>query len=99
NINFGTFLGALYVQDDVRVRRNLTLSAGVRYEAQAHMHDYDNVAPRVGFTWSPLASGATTLRSSWGVFYDWLQNSTIKQPYPVAVFHQHDLDLLNPWHR
>ena len=96
NINFGTFLGALYVQDDVRIRRNLTLSAGVRYEAQAHLHDYDNVAPRVGFTWSPLASGATTLRSSWGVFYDWLQNSTIEQTYRVDGFHQQELDIPNP---
>jgi hypothetical protein len=96
NVSFGTLQGAWYFQDDVRVRRNLTLSAGVRYEAQAHLDDYDNVAPRFGVTWSPFASGATTLRSSWGLFYDWLQNNTIEQTVRVDGFRQQELDIFNP---
>src|SRR5688572_8426009 len=96
NISFGTLQGAWYFQDDVRVRRNLTVSAGVRYEAQAHLNDFDNVAPRFGFTWSPSASGATTLRSSWGIFYDWLQNNTIEQTVRVDGFRQQELDIFNP---
>jgi hypothetical protein len=96
NIRFGTLQGAWYFQDDVRVRRNLTVSAGVRYEAQAHLDDFDNVAPRFGVTWSPFASGATTLRSSWGIFYDWLQNNTIEQTVRVDGFRQQELDIFNP---
>ena len=61
-----------------------------------HLDDYDNVAPRFGVTWSPFASGATTLRSSWGIFYDWLQNSTIEQTVRVDGFHQQELDILRP---
>ena len=57
----------------MRLRRNLTLSAGMRYEAQTHVGDYDGLMPRVGVTWAPFKSGATTLRSSWGIFHDWLQ--------------------------
>ena len=65
-----------YLQDDIRVRKNLTLSAGVRYEAQTHLNDYNNVGPRVGVTWSPFKSGKTSLRASCGIFYDWLLHDT-----------------------
>jgi hypothetical protein len=96
DVRFGTLQGAWYVQDDIRVRRNLTLSAGLRYEAQAHVKDYDNIGPRFGVTWSPFPSGATTLRTSWGVFYDWLQNNTYEQTVRVDGFHQQELDIFNP---
>ena len=39
NIATTTFQARLYVQDDIRVRKNLTLSPGVRYEAQTHLSD------------------------------------------------------------
>jgi hypothetical protein len=96
NVSFRTLQGAWYVQDDARVRRNLTVSAGLRYEAQMHVRDYDNLAPRFGVTWSPFASGATTLRSSWGVFYDWLQNNIYEQTVRVDGFRQQELDIQNP---
>jgi hypothetical protein len=96
NVGFTALQGAWYVQDDVRVRRNLTLSAGVRYEVQTHVRDYDNVAPRLGVTWSPFAGGGTTLRSSWGFFYDWLQNNTYEQTVRVDGFRQQELDIVNP---
>jgi hypothetical protein len=96
NLKYQNFQGALYVQDDARVRRNLTLSAGVRYEAQTHVHDADNLAPRFGVTWAPFASGQTTLRSSWGIFYDWLSLNTYEQTLRVDGFHQQEIDIVNP---
>ena len=84
------------MQDDIRVRRNLTLSAGVRYEAQTHVDDYDNLMPRFGVTWAPFASGATTLRASWGIFYDWLPTNTYEQTLRVDGFRQQELDIVNP---
>ena len=66
----------VYVQDDIRVRRNLTLSPGVRYEVQSHVDDVGNVGPRFGVTWAPFKGGRTTLRASVGVFYDWLNTNT-----------------------
>jgi hypothetical protein len=56
--------------DDLRLRKNLTISAGVRVEAQTHLNDYNNVGPRAGITWSPFKSGKTSVRASWGIFYD-----------------------------
>jgi hypothetical protein len=96
NLRYQNFQGAFYVQDDARVRRNLTLSAGLRYEAQTHVRDHDNLAPRFGITWAPFASGQTTLRSSWGIFYDWLSNNTYEQTLRVDGFRQQEIDIVNP---
>ncbi|HYP53824.1 MAG TPA: TonB-dependent receptor, partial [Pyrinomonadaceae bacterium] len=49
-IDFGPF-----IQDDWRVRPNLTLSAGLRYETQTNIDSKFNFAPRVAFAWSPGA--------------------------------------------
>ena len=42
-----------YVQDDYRLRKNLTMSYGVRHELQSHVDGKFNIAPRLGFVWSP----------------------------------------------
>jgi hypothetical protein len=96
NISYRTLQGAFYLQDDIRVRKNLTLSPGVRYEALAHVRDYDNIAPRFGVTWSPTASGKTTLRASAGIFYDWLNNGAYEQTVRVDGFHQQELNIFDP---
>ena len=96
NIRYRTLQGAVYVQDDIRLRKNLTISPGVRYEALSHVHDYDNVGPRFGITWAPFASGKTTLRASAGIFYDWLNNSTYEQTVRVDGVRQQELNILDP---
>jgi hypothetical protein len=96
DIRYSNLQGAIYVQDDMRLRRNLTFSAGARYEAQTHVDDYDGLMPRVGVTWSPFKSGATTLRSSWGIFHDWLNSNAYEQTLRVDGFHQRELDIFNP---
>ena len=69
-IDYGPF-----AQDDWRVMRNLTLSFGVRYEAQNDIPDHSDWAPRFGFAWSPDSKGAngrakTVIRGGYGFFYD-----------------------------
>lgn len=63
-----------FVGDDWRLRPNLTLSLGLRYETQTNIHDYHDFAPRVGFAWAPGAKGTTAaktvLRGGFGMFYD-----------------------------
>ncbi len=63
----------LFAQDDWRLRRNFTLSLGLRYETQDHIDDRRDVAPRVGFAWG-LGRGTkppkTVLRGGFGLFYD-----------------------------
>jgi hypothetical protein len=95
-VEYSHFQAGLFVQDDWRVARNLTLSAGLRQEFQTHMDDRWNLAPRVGFTWSPFASGRTTIRGGGGIFYDWLEADTFEQTLRVDGVRQQDLVIRNP---
>jgi hypothetical protein len=96
NLKYNNVQGAWYLQDDMRVRRNLTLSGGVRYEAQTHVKDLDNLMPRFGITWAPGTAGTTTLRTSWGIFHDWLPVNTYEQTLRVDGFRQQEIDIRNP---
>ena len=85
-----------YVQDDWRVRKNLTLSYGVRQEMQNHVDDKLNLAPRLGFVWSPKKNGSITLRGGAGIFYDWFNAQTYEQTLRVDGQRQRDLVITNP---
>ena len=95
-VQYAMWQAGMFVQDDWRVRKNLTLSGGVREEVQTHLDDQWNLAPRVGVTWSPFKSGKTTIRSGGGIFYDWLDASTFEQTLRVDGNHQRDMVVRNP---
>ena len=61
--------------DDWRVRSNLTLNLGFRYETQTNIHDWRAFAPRIGLAWAPAGNAAsrrpkTVIRAGFGMFYD-----------------------------
>jgi hypothetical protein len=85
-----------YVQDDWRVRKNFTLSYGVRHELQSHVDDKFNIAPRLGFVWSPKKNGTITVRGGAGIFYDWFAAQTYEQKLRVDGERQRDLVITNP---
>lgn len=75
-------LGA-FVQDEWRVRPNLTFTAGFRYERQTNISSNYNFAPRLFFAWAPggtnvggnpnapsSSSPKMVIRGGMGVFYD-----------------------------
>jgi hypothetical protein len=95
-IRYSMVDAGVYVQDDFRVRRNLTISPGLRYEMQAHMHDWTDLGPRIGFSWAPFKSGRTALRGSAGIFYDWLGQTTFEQALRVDGTHERELNIVNP---
>jgi hypothetical protein len=73
-----------FVQDDWRLRPNLTISAGLRYDWQTDIGSALNFAPRLAFAWSPGGSGQaqqqqTVIRGGFGIFYNTLSESLLLQ--------------------
>ena len=96
NIRYQNYQTGWYLQDDIRVRRGLTVTPGVRSEIQSLLPGSGEIMPRFGVTWSPFKSGKTTLRTSWGIFYDWLAENTYEQTLRVDGFRQQELNIVNP---
>jgi Carboxypeptidase regulatory-like domain len=96
SVDFNQYQFAWYLQDDWRLRKNFTLSFGVRHEAQTNLADGDNFAPRLGFAWSPFKKGKTTIRGGAGIFYDWFATETYEQALRVNGRQQADLVVRNP---
>lgn len=90
-LDVGAFVG-----DDWRVRPNLTLSMGLRYETQTNIHDWRDLAPRIGVAWAPEAAKGNTrpktvLRAGFGTFYDRfsLSNTLTTQRYNGVIQQQY----------
>ena len=73
----------LFAQDDWKLRPNMTLSMGLRWESQTGISDHSDFAPRVGFAWGlnrhKNAAAKTVLRAGFGIFYDRFPETLILQ--------------------
>ena len=74
NFSVGQVDVGLFIQDDWRIKPNITLSLGARFEGQNEISDHDDWAPRLGFAWGIGGRGKTppktVLRAGFGIFYD-----------------------------
>lgn len=59
-----------FVQDEFKLRPNLTITPGLRYDWQNYFGDNNNFAPRMSVAYSPGSAGTTVLRGGVGLFYD-----------------------------
>jgi len=96
NISYSHLEAGIYVQDDVRLGQGLTLSPGLRYELQTHVRDYSGFGPRLGLTWAPGRNGRTTVRGSYGIFYNWLGTNVYEQTLRVNGVRQREINIVNP---
>ncbi|HEY0408289.1 MAG TPA: carboxypeptidase regulatory-like domain-containing protein [Pyrinomonadaceae bacterium] len=73
-----------FIQDDWRLRPNLTISAGLRYDWQTDIGSALNFAPRLAFAWSPGGGGqarqqTTVIRGGLGIFYNTFNENLLLQ--------------------
>ncbi|MGI8741270.1 MAG: TonB-dependent receptor [Bryobacteraceae bacterium] len=89
NYNVSEWLWALFVQDNFRVSRNLTINLGLRYERQTFSDDRNNFSPRFGFAWNPFNDSKTVIRGGYGIYYSELRanlGAMFSQNGPEGVF-------------
>jgi Carboxypeptidase regulatory-like domain len=89
-----------FIQDDWRMRPNLTLSLGLRYEWQNLMSDYGDVAPRIGFAWAPgnARNGRqkTVIRGGFGIFYNRINFAPFEKAFLNNGVNQFQYVVYNP---
>jgi hypothetical protein len=78
SMNFVEVVWGGFVQDEFRLRPNLLISGGVRYDWQNFFHDNNNFSPRLAVAWAPGKQRKTVLRAGGGIFYD--------RTGPLAIF-------------
>jgi hypothetical protein len=87
----------LYGEDDWKVRPNMTLSYGLRFETQNGIKDHGNWAPRVSFAWGlggkKNAAPKTVIRTGFGLFYDRFAQNLIMQSERLNGINQQQFTL------
>ncbi len=88
-----------YLQDDWRLRPNITLSFGLRFETQNAIHDKGDFAPRLGFAWG--VGGRKTppkvvIRGGYGIFYNRFGSGQILQTERFNGIVQQQFIINNP---
>jgi len=66
NYTVDDWLWSLFVQDDWKIRPNLTINLGLRYERQTFTDSNKDFAPRAGFAYN---WNGTVFRGSFGIYY------------------------------
>ena len=79
NTAFTVYGASGFVQDEVRVKPQLAVTVGLRYEWQSTAPALDNFAPRAEFVFALDRTRKTVLRGGAGIFYDSVPRSITEQ--------------------
>ena len=67
----------LYVQDDWKLLKNLTVNLGLRYDHDSEFEANKNFSPRLGVAWA--VTPKTVVRANFGKFYDQFRLGLVRQ--------------------
>jgi hypothetical protein len=83
-INFGIssynlkqWLNAVFVQDSIHLRPDLTVDLGLRYDRQTLTDATGNFAPRIGFGWHPRGDSRMSIRGGYGMYYTQIPSNVV----------------------
>ncbi len=81
---------SFYAEDTWRLRPNISLTYGLRFETQNHIQDHADFAPRLGLAWGlgHSATPKTVLRAGFGIFYDRFATSQVLQAQQLNGINQ-----------
>ena len=69
NYTVNDVLWSLFAQDDYKLRPDLTVNLGLRYERQTFTGFKKGFAPRAGFSYNLRGDGKTVIRGGFGIYY------------------------------
>lgn len=95
-VRYGQYQASWFVQDDYRMRQNLTLSLGLRHEFQGHLPASFNLGPRFSVAWSPDKERKTTLRTGGGIFFNRLTTNLYEATLRYDGVTQQGIVIRNP---
>src|SRR6266404_4043364 len=89
-----------YAQDEWRLRPNITVNYGLRYEWQNQLDDKGELAPRLGIAWglgkTKQGSPKAVLRAGFGIFYDRFKQQYLEQAQLLDGITQQSVVVTNP---
>ena len=83
-----------FVQTDYKLRRNFTVSSGVRYEAQTNINDHNNIDPRLAFAYA--VGKNTVIRAGLGIFHQRLDQNSVENVLRLDGTRQLQIIVRNP---
>lgn len=84
-----------FFQDEIKLRQNLNVTLGLRYDWQAKIGDRNNFAPRLAIAYAP-GNQKTVLRAGAGIFYDRLSDRAIQRSMLINGINIIDLVIEQP---
>ncbi len=95
-VNYTQWQTGLYAQDTIKLRSNVTLSAGIRSQLQTSPASFLNLEPRIGVAWALGKKSSTVLHARAGLFNDFNNRSTSTEAFRLNGIRQRQALVYSP---